>query len=223
MFGKKKICVGCEKQVKKVDELQLCEYCRKSLDIAVERLIEIIDDTIRIVDNTKSIDTFLGRIKTYTECVNQLKSYVDRGYKIDRAIADRCKEFSDRIPDKAVALVSAKAKAVRERKRKSDKAAFDISLSISCIEHYGAGIRDMQNKIVDAYRSYITTGKPSIETVLQIYYNYKRWVVCLNGGSDYLIQNLSTLKEPENPNYCWAHTAYFLEVDFRKDNRNKPR
>lgn len=219
MFGRKKICVGCEKQVKKVDDLQLCESCRKDLDMAVNRHIEIIDDCIRIINNTKNMDTFFGRIKTFTDCVNQLKDYMDMGYKLDPAVPNRCKALSDGLPDKAVELVSARAKAVRERKRKSDKPYYSYEASTYCYATYGKGICDMKGNIIDAYRSHIATGTPTIENVLQLYYAYKRWVVTLKGGGDYLVQELSRLKEPDRATYCWADTAYFLEVNYTKDKR----
>lgn len=219
MFGRKKICIGCEKQVKKVDDLQLCESCRKDLDMAVNRHIEIIDDCIRIINNTKNMDTFFGRIKTFTDCVNQLKGYMDMGYKIDPEVPNRCKALSDSLPDKAVELVSARAKAVRERKRKSDKPYYNYENYSYCSAAYSKGIDDMQTELIKAYRSYIATGTPPIENILQLYYGYKRWVVTLKGGADYLVRELSRLKEPDRACFCWADTVYFLEVDYTKDKR----
>lgn len=82
LFSKKYRCGKCSSKVLSVDEYGLCDGCSKELKPLIDNHFRIIEDSHRIILNTKSLETLTSRMGVVEENVNYLVEYKKSGIEI---------------------------------------------------------------------------------------------------------------------------------------------
>lgn len=74
-------CLNCGKKgmFLKTSKRSLCNRCEHTVVPYVKRDLEILDDSIRLINESKNFDTRMGRIGTAVDVCNRLKEYWDKG------------------------------------------------------------------------------------------------------------------------------------------------
>lgn len=152
-------CLNCGKKglFLKTSKAGLCNKCHDMVVFDVKRDLEILDDSIRLINDSKNFDTRMGRIETAVDVCNRLNEYWSKGvrffqpdpvFTIEKLEEEKPKIIDEEI-NKRVHKHLDKAESVKTTKAKENNAEKALHELESFERDYGYSNDKLRNQIED--------------------------------------------------------------------------